>query len=498
MYLFVIAARRALQITCLFVMTCGVVGCAVSSFTSEPSSSQRVAPEELTPFEPVKPMQWRLDNGLTVMVLPNNELPLVTGVLYLRGGSFWEDSLGLSPGAVIAMGDQLRQGGAGTLSADELDLTLEKLAAGISTSFGGEYGTIRFSSLASDAEQLFALTREVLTKPRFDEERLSLWKGQVIESISRRKDDPSTVAQLSFGSVLYSETPFGKVLTTAEVSNLSRDELKRAHRALVTPSRAVLAVSGAISVEEVKALVSKYLGAWQSESVDLSPLPQLDNDPQPALYVVKQPLQQASIILGHRGVPRLTDDYVAIEGFNELFGGGFGSRLFARIRTELGLSYSVGGGISPGVVRGVNSVGLQTKSQSVVTAIEEVYKIIEGVQHDLPTVGELNDIKRGIEDSFVFKFSSPEKIVERAALIQTIQYPADYDARHLPQVRSLTPEALRSVAQRRWDPRKIVIVVVGDETAYSALQEARKNEGSVLHRLPLIELTFDEKVRGIP
>ena len=137
-------------------------------------------------FEPLAPETWQLHNGLKVLFIEDREVPLVRGTLYLRGGSLWEKQ----PGVVDAMGAQLRQGGAGDLSADQIDRELEKSAAGIGSDFSAENGTISFSCLSADLERIFKIFSDVVLKPRFEESRLLLWKGQTIEAIKRRRDDP--------------------------------------------------------------------------------------------------------------------------------------------------------------------------------------------------------------------------------------------------------------------------------------------------------------------
>ena len=70
------------------------------------------------------------------------------------------------------------------------------------------------------------------------------------------------------------------------------------------------------------------------------------NGSKPGIYFVeKNDVNQSSIEMVDLGIDRRNPDYYAIEVMNELFGGGFSSRLFVSIRTKQGLAYSVGGGV---------------------------------------------------------------------------------------------------------------------------------------------------------
>ncbi len=162
-------------------------------------------------FKPPVPERWTLPNGLTVMYLKDTELPLVTGTIYVRAGGLWEPEGRI--GIAGAMGELMRQGGAGNLSADALDERLEKLSASVSSSVGGEFGSVAFGSLSGDFETVFGLATDVLLRPRFEQSRIELWKGQSLEGIRRRTDDPWTVAGIAFGQLVYGNTPYGRVGT---------------------------------------------------------------------------------------------------------------------------------------------------------------------------------------------------------------------------------------------------------------------------------------------
>jgi predicted Zn-dependent peptidase len=156
------------------------------------------------------------------------------------------------------------------------------------------------------------------------------------------------------------------------------------------------------------------------------------------------------------------------------------------------LSYGVYGGISPGVVKGVNYVFLQTKVASVVPAIEESLSVLGTMQEELASVSEIQEKQAAIANSFVFNFDSVDDIAVRTAKLELLQYPRDYDETYLSQIKSVAPEMVRTVARDRWDPRKFVVVVVGDESAYSSLQKATQSAESPLYRFELKKLSFDD------
>jgi zinc protease len=450
--------------------------------------------QEVSRFVPPEPTRWSLPNGLQVIFVEDNELPLVRGKLLVRGGSLWAQNY--PTGTTSAMGEGMRSGGAGDLSADALDRELEKLAAGVSSSFSAEYGGVSFSCLASDVDRVFSIFADVVIRPRFEIDRLSLWKGQALEGIRRRAEDPSTVASLAFLQLVYGDSAYGKVSRSHDIASITHAHVTDLHRYLVRPDGAYLVVSGKITREKVEELASRYLGEWAPRGEALPPPPPVPQEPKPGIYFINLPFAQASVKFGQLGVPRFTPDYPSIDVFNEVFGsGGFGSRLMKRVRTELGLSYGVYGGVSPGRVRGTNYVFVQTKAASSGAAIDESIAVLEELQTKAPSGEELQEKKSAITNSFIFNFNSKDEVASRLASHELMDYPVDYDKTYLAKINSVQPADIAAVAASRWDPTRLVIVVVGNETALEALKQEQANPESRLRKFDLVKLSFDEAVQ---
>jgi zinc protease len=479
----------------LFVSTCSVLmitGCIPAlQRIQDPLSSDEAA---VANFRPVEPVQWKLPNGLTVMHLEDRELPLVSGRLFLRGGALWspEDRIGVA----TAMGDQMRQGGAGRRGPEELDRELERLAATVSSNFGAEFGSVSFQCLRDDLPKVFEIFRDVALRPRFDRERLQIWKGQALDAIRRRVEDPGTVAALAYQQIIYAGTPYGRVSTEKDIHRIEFSQLAALHRELVRPDGAILVLTGNLSREEAEQFAADWFGGWQERGAELPPAPPVPNEPLPGVYLVELPLAQSTVQMGHLGVPRLTPDYPAIDVFNEVFGAsGFGSRLMKRIRTELGLSYGTFGAISPGTVRGTNSIFLQTKAESTGEAVVEAMKVLQEMQTFPSPVRDVEERKASIEKSFIFNFASPDAVLGRRAQMELLRYPADYDATYLGKIAAVDVEDIQQVAQVRWDLKKFVIVVVGNSQALRLVEQKILREPELFKGMPVIRAGFDTRLQ---
>jgi zinc protease len=481
--------QRIITVIATVFLVSMLVGCAASNdYRSGPPPLENVAN-----FSPGDVDVWKLPNGLTVYFKEDRELPIVNGTLFVPGGTYWQRSDEL--GSVNALGSQLRAGGAGDLAPLELDRTLLERAAAIQSSFSKEYGQVSFGCLAVDVAEIMRLTQLVTLSPRFDPSRLELWRAQQLEQIHRRKEDPSTITFTAILPVLYEDLPYGQVSTSPDIRKVTREKLFELHRRFFNPHSARFVITGALSRTEAATLVEQYFGKWSNNiSEPLPPLPEVTKEPTPRIIFVEAPFAQATVVVAELGVKRLVPDQIALEVFSSIFGGSdFSSRLFKRVRTELGLAYAVQGDATFDVIRGINYAYLQTKLDSTGPAIAGVLDILKGLQSEDVTAEELETVKQAAINTYVFKFSSSAAVTTRRALFDLLGYPSDYDERYLPAVKKVDFAAVRTVANRHWHADRMVIVVVGGKASIESI-EAQMKSGGILSQ-PIVRAQFDEKLQ---
>ena len=474
--------RKSLIITAAVSFTAG--GCAVhktADFSPRPEQTVRSEVD----FSVKKPSEFELPNGMKVMFIHDDELPFVKGKLFFRGGSLFESEK--ETGISAAVGEELRDGGVRGILPDELDRRLDSRAATIEANIGEEFGTVSFSSLSEDFEEIFSLFRRVVREPAFDESRLELWKTQALDSIRRRKEDPESMASAVFHQALFGvHSPYSAMARSRDVAALTRGDLERFYQRFSRPDGSLLVVVGAVDPVVLRRAIEREFGNWERGRI---PAPQLET-PKVAsrggIYVVEGPFNQASIVIGHQGPVRLTPDTPSIGVFNRYFGyDAFGSLLFSEIRSKLGLAYAVNGAILPGSKIGTLTVMMGTRSTEALRSISETLRVMRDVQNVLPPADELSRIKTSLTRTFVFNFSTPDAIATRAATLALLSYPPGYDEGYIERVSKVTPESVLDVAKKRLFPDQSIIVVVGNVK----VDAVRREFGD---RFPVHQVRFDE------
>ncbi len=166
-------------------------------------------------------------------------------------------------------------------------------------------------------------------------------------------------------------------------------------------------------------------------------------------------------------ITRRNPDYYAIEVMNEVLGGGFSARLVTNIRSNKGLAYAVGGGISvpfdhPGMMR----LSMGTKSESTVEAVEALYEEVEGMIKNPPSEAEIRRAKDTLLNSFVFNYDSREKVLREKATLEFYGYPLDFVERYPVEIQKVTPADVARVARKYLDRGRLAVLVVGHSAEF--------------------------------
>jgi zinc protease len=405
-----------------------------------------------------------LANGLVIFLQEDHELPFISGSILIRGGARDEpaDKIGL----VSLYGQTWRTSGTAKANGDVLDDQLEGKAAIVETGGGGASTSVNWNSLKGDFDSVFATTMDLLLNPVFNEEKLMLAKQQMITGIARRNDDASSIAARETAIVLYGATsPYARQTQYATVDAVKLEDMKAWHDRTVIPNGMIVAVSGDFDSAKMEATLRKAFEPLKKGTLIQSPKLTFPG-PKPGIYFAnKGDVNQSNVYIVGLGTERSNPDYFALTVMNEIFSGGFGSRIVQNVRTKLGLAYSVGGSYGatydhPGTFR----VGAGTKSTTTVAAAKAMMDEIGRLKTDPPTEDELRKAKDQVLNSFIFNYDSRDKTLNEQVVLAFYGYPSDFLEKYKAAVEKVTAADISRVANKYIDTSKLAIVVVGNET----------------------------------
>lgn len=430
------------------------------STASEPWKKIAIPP--LHDFKPVQPKKIALPNGLVIFLQEDHELPFINGSVLLRGGS--RDEPADKTGLVSLYGETWRTSGTTAQSGDVLDEKLALKAASIETGGGLATTSIRWSTFKEDFDQVFSTTLDILFHPDFKAQKLLLAKRLLATGIARRNDDASDIAGREARMLAYGKhSPYAREVEYATVDAVQLADLVAWHRRTVIPNNMIVAVSGDFDSLAMEAKLRKTFEQLPRGEA-LPKLTTTFTDPKAGVYYVnKTDVNQSSVHIVGLGTERDNPDYYALSVMNEVFSGGFGSRVFQNVRTKLGLAYSVSGSYGASYDHpGMFTVAAATKSATTVAATKAMLEEIGRLKIQPPSTQELGAAKDQVLNSFIFNYDSREKTLNEQVVLALYGYPADFLERYKSGIERVSAEDVTRVANKYIDVSKLAIVVVGN------------------------------------
>jgi len=404
----------------------------------------------------------QLPNGMVIFLQEDHELPLIDGTIRIRGGS--REELADKVGMIALYADVWRTGGTKDKTGDQLDDFLEAHAARVEASESADSTFLSWSSLKDNYDQVFPVVLDLLQNPEFRQDKIDLAKQQFFSLISRRNDDSDDIAQREATKLAYgADNPYARTAEYDTVAAITREDLLQWHKRTIAPNNMILGIVGDFDSAAMEQKLRQDFGGLP-KGEPFVPAKINFRAPTPGIYFVeKDDVNQSAIQMVDFGIDRRNPDYYAVEVMNELFGGGFSSRLFVDIRTKLGLAYSVGGGVGtafdhPGLTR----FGMGTKSDTTAAGIDalrkEMEKLITGTVQPI----ELKKAKDSILNSFIFEFDSKQKVMAEHMRYEFYGFPPDFLEQFRAGIDKVTTADVDRVARKYVHPEKMAVLVVGN------------------------------------
>jgi zinc protease len=351
-------------------------------------------------------------------------------------------------------------------SARDIATEIETVGGSIDSYGGNNSFGVNLETMSSDFATGLDLLADVLLNPVFPADALEREREVQIADIYADKDNLLKSASLAMRRTLFGNIGYGLDSTGKEeaVAKLKVASLKSFHKKLATPNNCVLAIYGDVDTAAVKSAVEKHFGHWKSGDAANELIRTSPDTSHPLLQRVEEirDKKQAVVVIGFPGTTMHNEDHYALDLIQESCSD-LGSRLFLRIREQLGLAYYVGAQQFAGLVPGYFAFYAGTEPSKAAQVEQEILKEAGLLRTEGLTAEELKRAKA--------KLIGQKKIARQdlghLASTTTLDelYGLGYQRAELDDAKyeAVTLGQIKAAAQKYLKPDKLVVAVVKPE-----------------------------------
>ena len=405
-----------------------------------------------------------LPNGLTVL---SEYMPGVRSVAlgaWIRAASLHEspEKMGVSH-----MLEHMVFKGTPTRSAKELALALEVLGGSLDAYTAREHTAYQAKILDEHLPQAADVLADLIFRPVLRASDLALERKVVLEEINTVDDTPDDLVFELHNSQMWGAHPYGfSILGTREtVGALGQSDLRALHSRAYHPEQIVVAAAG--NVEHDTLLDTLEATGWSE--VPRGGLPALKSPAPivqaPAAVHYERETTQTHIVIGSAAFPHNDSRRYAMSMIGMLFGGGMSSRLFQRIREELGLAYSVYSFQSFHEDAGVHGVYVGTTPETARAAVDAINEEMERLSASGLSEDDIAAGKSQLKGQITLSLESPTSRMYRAAGVELYSEPYRTLDDVLALIDAIDPQTVASLCKTYFAPARQTLVSLGPKAA---------------------------------
>ena len=403
-------------------------------------------------------------NGLTVVVVEDNRLPLISYRLALRvGGSFDPGQL---PGLTDLLAGLLPEG-TESRTSKQIAEEIARMGASLNAGANSDYTIVAASTLQKFRDNVLALLADVVLEPSFPQNEVDLARQNTLESLRQQRAQPSFLATEMVSKIMFGQHPYSVVGPTPEsIDLLKRDDFVSFHREKFVPNNAVLIVVGDVKFDGVVKRIESLFSTWKAGEPVSNEFPPPPVRSGRSAYLIDRPgSAQSNIVIANSAITRTSPDYFPMLLMHTVFGANASSRLFMNLREEKGYTYGAYSNLDARRTAGTFRSSAEVRTPVTGDSLKEFFSEYKRIREEKVSEKEIADAKSYLTGVFPIRLETQEGLTDQLVQIKMLNLPDDYLERYRDRVQQVTIDDIQRVANAYVKPDEAALIVVGDGAA---------------------------------
>ena len=401
-----------------------------------------------------------LKNGLRVVTIPMKDNPTATVLVLVEAGSKYEEKK--VNGISHFLEHMCFKGTIKRPKAIDISKELDALGSQYNAFTGQEYTGYYAKSDAKHFSKIFDVVSDIYLNSTFPEIEMQREKGVIIEEINMYEDLPNRHVQDLMMKLLYGDTPAGWNIAGEKknILNMKRDDFIKYKSAHYLPEATTLVVAGAVTEKEVLKEVNKIFDLVKRGKKENKEKVKESQDKPKALVQFKE-TDQTHFVLGVRSYDLFSKKSPVLSVLGGVLGGGMSSRLFQKLREEMGVGYYVRAYNDAYTDHGFFQISAGVDNKRIEEVIKAVIEECNKLKQELVSEEELNKTKECLIGNMKLSLESSDDIANffgGQELLKREMHDAEEKAK---EIRKVTATQIQNLANEIFQNNKLNLALIG-------------------------------------
>jgi predicted Zn-dependent peptidase len=416
----------------------------------------------LLKFSHMKFKKTVLDNGLRILTIPMKDTQSAIGMVLVEAGSDYESK---EINGLSHFLEHMCFKGTDNRNIIEIKEELDGMGASANAFTGNEYTGYYAKTHFKKIDKVIDLVSDLYLNPIFPEGDIDIERGVIIEEINMYEDLPQRSVYEVFEKLLYGDTPEGRTIIGPKknIRSLKRDDFVKYHETHYVPGKTVVVVAGNINEAEVRKQVKKTFGQIKKGKVVRKKKIQ-ESQKTPRVEIKNKKTDQTHIILGFRSFDLHNKKNNALKVAQTILGQGFSSRLFTRMRDELGMCYYAKAHNDTYSDRGSFFVATGVGNKRALEAVEVVMEEFKKLRDEEISDAEIRKAKEFIAGQVATSLETSDELADFFGFQELMREEIIKPSEKLKKIKAVKKEEIKKVLKEIMKPENLNLALIGPFT----------------------------------
>lgn len=416
-----------------------------------------------------------LNNGLTVYLMEQHEVPLIDILMVTKAGAVND---GKNYGLATLTGNALSFG-SGDLSKKEIEDLFAFHGANFSSRVAVESSSVSLSIASKDVDKLLPVFKDIILKPQFDKIEFAKEKKRYIDQLKQSREQPRNIINSAFNKLYYQQHLYGNPVEgdINSIQNIALKRIKDFYANFYSPNNSALVLVGDFKTGEMEKEISQLFSDWKPSQVAPVDLSGFKAPMQSNVWIInKEDAIETTFMIGGKGIPSNHPDRIAVQVINTILGGRFTSWLNDELRVNSGLTYGARSSFNSQSQEGNFVISTFTKKESTFETLNLALKTYQRIWNKGIDSETLESAKSYVKGQFPPHYETSTQLAQLLARVWSLNLDEGFINDFQKNVDSLNVKKANQIAKSLFPKDNLQYILIGKA---DELREKAKAYGKI-------------------